>query len=73
MFLVLVELVAVEREHDGLQQVVDLSYLNKRCERGNVSRIGLEKVKELAIVLMPVQVSTATRAHMTRTSYKHYH
>jgi len=41
MLLVLVVLVAVEREHDGLEEIVDLAQLDQGRQTRHVSRVGL--------------------------------
>jgi len=44
-------LVAVNGEHDGLQQCVDLGHGHQAAEMGDMARLGLEQEQQVAVLL----------------------
>lgn len=44
-------LVPVNREHDGLQQRIDLRHCDKPAEMCDMSRLGLKEEKQIAVFL----------------------
>lgn len=67
MLLAALVLVAVKREHDRLQQDVDLGHRDQAAERRDVPRLGLEQEEEVAVGLQGAsarrRVSAAFRLH----------
>ncbi|GAM20683.1 hypothetical protein SAMD00019534_038580 [Acytostelium subglobosum LB1] len=51
MLLILLVLVTVQREHDGLKQIVDLAHLDQLGQRCDVARVVLQQMEQLTIVL----------------------
>jgi hypothetical protein len=51
MLLPALVLVTVEREHDRLEQGVDLRQRDQAAEGGNVARLGLEEEEEVRVLL----------------------
>lgn len=45
-------LVAVQREHDSLEERVDLAQRHEAAQRGDVSRFGLEEEEEVRVLLL---------------------
>ena len=56
MLLAALVLIAVDGEHDGLEQRVDLRHADEPAEMCNVSWLRLQQEKEISITLGPVVV-----------------
>lgn len=51
MFFSTFILVPIYREHDSLQQSVNLGHCNKTAEVCNMSRLGLQEKKQISVFL----------------------
>ena len=51
MFLSTLVLVAINCEHDGLEQRIDLGHSNETAKVGDMSRFGLQEEEQVAVLL----------------------